>query len=477
VPAELVDALAQRPEVETVELDRKLKTRPPATVTAAPAVSLGPLPWNLAMVGVESLWSQGLTGQGTVIGTIDSGVDLNHLALAGKWRGGSSSWADFVDPATTSPYDDFGHGTQVMGLAVGGSTDQPMGVAPGAQWIAAKVTDGFGDTSISNIHAAFAWMLDPDGNPATSDDQPDVVNASVGFVYDPLHACDTDFHGDIELLRNAGIAVVFAAGNDGPDPSAASPANDPLAISVGAVDEFSNVDFTSSRGPDSCGTGLFPRVSAPGVDVATADLTFGGAFPDQTIQAFGTSFAAPHVAGALALLKSAEPAATPEQLQSAVELTATDIGAAGPDYDSGYGIVDVAKALPWLQGSGGGGSDQDGDGYSNDIDCNDADAVIHPGATEIKRDGIDQDCNGYDLTLRITKAKYSEKKGERLVVEARSDLGAKASLQVEGFGPMTWNRKDKLWRLVVRDLATPPVSITVSGVEGAETVPLRVAPR
>ena len=95
---------------------------------------------------------------------------------------------------------------------------------------------------------------------------------------------------------------------------------------MGAVDEALTAAATNSRGPSACDGGYFPDISAPGVNIYTTDRTFGGVFPDSYTLATGSSFAAPHAAGAMALLKDAYPGATVDELENALTQSAVDLG-------------------------------------------------------------------------------------------------------------------------------------------------------
>jgi hypothetical protein len=155
--------------------------------------------------------------------------------------------------------------------------------------------------------------------------------------------CNLEFAPDIRNLRSAGILPVFAAGNAGALPQTnLSPADNPGALSVGSIDAAGLIDPSSSRGPANCSPAPFPDLVAPGVDITTSDL-FGG-YSTQS----GTSLAAPHVAGVLALLLSAFRGASADRQESALDGSAVDLGAAGPDDDYGFGQLDAVAAYDRL---------------------------------------------------------------------------------------------------------------------------------
>ena len=330
--ADVIRELGTRADVASIEADDIAVV--PAAVPAEP---------NLVTVGAPALWGLGQTGQGVVVATLDSGVDMSHPDLASRWRGGTNSWFDPYGQHPTTPTDLSGHGTATTGVIVGGDAGgTSIGMAPGARWIAAKIFNDQGTATATAIHQAFQWLLDPDRDPSTAD-APQVVNASWSIGAGP--GCDLAFQPDVRALLAAGILPVFAAGNYGSGGStSASPANYPESLAVGALNGNGLAFSASSRGPSTCGgrSGVFPDVVAPGVDIRAADR-FG-----LYQVASGTSVSAPHAAGALALLLGAFPGLPVERQRTALVGSATDLGPSGPDMAYGYGRLDVMAAYQWV---------------------------------------------------------------------------------------------------------------------------------
>ena len=255
---------------------------------------------------------------------------------------------------STASGDDDGHGTMVAGIAAGSSLSWPGG-APSAPIVSIRTADATGQSLTSDVIAAADWI---DSHARTYNIR--VANFSLiganqtSIRVDPLDRA-------VERLWLDGIVVVAAAGNQGtgtgPVSMSYAPANDPFVITVGAVDQHQ----TSSPGNDttpwwsaygSTMDGFWkPEISAPGrYMIAPTPMTgtIAKTFPDRIVAPgyvwmSGTSFAAPAVSAAAALILSRTPSWTPDQVKGALMVTAVNMplvsGAAG-----GVGEIDAASA-------------------------------------------------------------------------------------------------------------------------------------
>ena len=315
---------------------------------------------GLAAINAPALWAMGYTGHGTKALILDTGTDVRHPALDHNYWGlyvpKEQAWTGYAD----EPEDCQIHGTHVAGTVLGldRAKNDTIGVAFNASWMAAPGI-GCGPGNITNVNSfqSFQWALDPDGNPATTDDMPDVINNSWGWPYPDDSQCTSNWVDMLNAMELAGVAVIFAAGNEGPDSltlrSPQSINTNPVnCFTVGAVlgyvPGFPIAEF-SSRGPSLCGgTGALlikPEVVAPGAAVRSS-------VPGGYNQLQGTSMASPHVAGAALLLKEAYPDATGKEIMEALYYSAIDLGEPGEDNIYGRGIIDVLEAFHYLADEG-----------------------------------------------------------------------------------------------------------------------------
>lgn len=329
-----IQQLVHLPIVQSISQDASID----APVSFSSTLAYEP---NLIQINVDDIHLQGWDGFGVVIASLDTGVNFTHPDLINRWRAGTNSWFDPYHQHLT-PYDPSGHGTAVMGVMLGGDAGgTSIGIAPGARWISAKIFNDSGKATTSAIHAAYQWILDPDNNPETPD-APHIVNNSWGGS---VPGCNLEFQADLQLLLTAGILPIFSAGNLGPSlASNASPANLPEAFSVGSVDSLDQVALSSSRGPSNCSTdGIFPSLVAPGVNILSAERSdLYGVFS-------GTSFAAPHASGLLALILQAYPWLTVDQQRQALLAATIDLPPTSPDNQSGQGRLDALAGFSWLE--------------------------------------------------------------------------------------------------------------------------------
>ena len=374
---------------------------PPAPVEWAASFA-APLAaeWGVSRVKAPWAWSQGYTGEGIVIAGQDTGYAWDHPALINAYRGydratgtvdHSYNWHDSIhsdignpNPGGVNPCgydspipcDDHGHGTHTMGTMAGNdlAPDQPgwpsaatnaIGVAPGARWIGCRNMDR-GDGTPASYIECFEWFIAPypvTGTPAQGDPSkaPDVMDNSWGCL--SSEGCTTQTLGIIEPALNAadaaGIVVVVSAGNSG---SACGtiwnpPAIYPRALAVGSTNSTDGLASNSSRGPVTYAGQTYtkPDLSAPGVSVRSS---LPGGYGSMS----GTSMAAPHVVGVVALLLSAQPSlrGQTDLIKAIVTRTADPMnyatcGAAPgglPNNGYGWGIVNAQRAIESLGQAG-----------------------------------------------------------------------------------------------------------------------------
>jgi len=317
---------------------------------------------GIIAVRAPEVWEEfNITGEGILVATIDTGVDGDHPALAGRWAGvadpryeGHPEWAWF-DPylgQNDFPYDNGGHGTHTMGSVCGGAPGDQIGVAPGALWMSAGAIDRGGGISqtVADAIESFEWMIDPDGDPETNWDVPASCSNSwrltTGHGYPP---CDETFWTFLDACEAAGTVIIFSAGNEGFSGLGRPPdraTDEYRCFAVAAVDandpDWPIADF-SSRGPTYCtpnGTeAIKPDIAAPGVSVRSSYP--GGGYTSLS----GTSMASPHINGVVALMRQANPDLSVEEIKEIIFQTAYDLGDSGEDNDYGWGMVDAYEAV------------------------------------------------------------------------------------------------------------------------------------
>lgn len=370
----LARELAARADVSRLAANRAAALSRPGPSRVFRPRSAAAVEPNIQKIRAPELWSRGFTGQGVVVGIADAGVEWTHPALQSQYRGWNGStavhdynWHDAIhDPLAgnpcgsdaAEPCDDDGHGTSVAGLTVGDDgAGNAIGVAPGARWIGCRNMDR-GSGTPARYTECFEWFLAPTdagGGDPRPDLGADVINNS--WTCPESEGC-TDpniLRSVVENVRAAGVAVVLAAGNDGATCSTITevPAIYEAGFSVGATDSADQIAGFSSLGPVTVdgSNRLKPDLTAPGVNVRSASLSAG-----YKTNFSGTSAAAPHVAGAIALLWSAVPGrvgdvdGTELALEAGAVPLTLDLpcdefsGLVVPNHIFGWGRLDVAGA-------------------------------------------------------------------------------------------------------------------------------------
>ncbi|HWE55764.1 MAG TPA: S8 family serine peptidase [Acidimicrobiales bacterium] len=345
VPTSLVTALSSLPG---------LSVYPDLTVSVQSTVeSSGPHTPSDAYIqetGADSLAAAGDTGHGVTVAVLDTGID-NLPDFQGRLVGGVDLTGE------NNPFqDDFGHGTFVAGLIAGNgasSGGQYSGEAPGANLVAIKVAGASGQTDLATVIQGAVWAITHKAQYNIG-----VLNMSLGFqpigstVLNPLDQA-------VEAAWNAGIAVVTSAGNGGPfNGTILSPGDDPLAITVGALDDMATPAITddemndfSSVGPTSPDGWVKPDLVTSGrsvVSLAAPGSTISDSFPSAHVGSSdlvgsGTSFSAAITSGAAALVLADNPGLTPNQVKARLIGTVTP-GPVGNPFVDGHGALDAQAA-------------------------------------------------------------------------------------------------------------------------------------
>lgn len=375
--ATVFNGLLSFPEIEILRAHRVLGIIEPEEETGlSSTLAIEP---NLTHVRADQVWNDlGITGEGAVVSSIDTGVRYTHLALNSQYRGnlGGGNYDhnyNWFDPygQYDYPFDGNGHGSHTMGTMVGDDGgDNQIGMAPGADWMACRgcSTSSCGDVELLSCAEFIAapWDLN-EANPDPSK-RPNVVNNSwgdCGQSYDPW------YQGVVDSWHAAGVYPVFSNGNASncgyPAPPGLNTVGNPArygnVTGVGSTGRDNGLYATHSNwgptdNPDTVNpTGypyLKPQVLAPGVSIRSSVNSSDTSYALYT----GTSMSAPHVAGLVALMYSASPVlmgdyATTENL---IESTAVPIpyDSGGdpppgpgnvPNYATGWGEIDAYEAV------------------------------------------------------------------------------------------------------------------------------------
>lgn len=301
--------------------------------------------YGLQQIDAPNVWSRyDSKGETATVAVLDSGVDVSaHPDLELTENG----WNDFVY-GWPEPYDDeTGHGTHVSGTIVGQQmTEGPLigvqyGVAPEAELLHGRVSDG-GSASFSALLSGMEWAVEHEAGV-------DVMSISLG-----AEAYIPDFIAPIRNAKTSGTVVVVSAGNSKKG-SSTSPGNIYDAFSIGASAEDETIGSFSSgetiRTAETWGRTaptdwpdkyVVPDVAAPGVGVYSA--VPGGGYEPQS----GTSMAAPHITGVVALVQSAtNETLTPTEIETVLRRSAWKPAGESSDPDTryGHGIVNASRAV------------------------------------------------------------------------------------------------------------------------------------
>jgi subtilisin family serine protease len=314
-PEHVASALQQNPAVLYAEPDRIVAL---ADGGAQPVTDIAGAQdtWAMDRIGASRV-STSPDSAPVTVAVLDTGVSPTHPDLAGRVLSG---WNFVAGNADTT--DDAGHGTYVAGI-IAGSHDRSraFGVAPSALILPVKILDASATGSTANFVSGVTYAVQAGAR---------VINISAGGVLNSRALADA-----IADAEAQGVVVVSSAGNGGAD-QPIYPAALSTVLAVGATTRDDTVAAFSS-------TGAYVDLAAPGVEIPSTWHTPDGI--DTYAVASGTSAAAPFVAGAAALLLSANPSLHAAEVRELLTESALDLGLDGIDARSGFGRLDVDLAV------------------------------------------------------------------------------------------------------------------------------------
>lgn len=318
--------------IEMTETQRQNLSRQFPEVQVYPeqihTISADRVPGNLVQTQTSASFTSPYTGRGVKVGVLDSGIDTDHRDL--KVAGGVCTYEEFCSPGVSYD-DDEGHGTHVSGIiaALANGTGV-VGIAPNVELYSIKALSEFGSGTTTSIVRGIEWAIVQDM---------DILNLSITSDEDePVIA------NALRVAYDKGMLLVGAAGNKGvaETSTVTYPAKYTTVIAIGAVTSKNTKLLESSVGSEV-------EFTAPGEQVfSTYPMEWD--FTDENADGYtmlsGTSMAAPHVTGLLALYKERFPNLTNKELRALLVGTVTDLGVPGRDRLYGHGLVTYKKALP-----------------------------------------------------------------------------------------------------------------------------------
>lgn len=345
--ADAISKLAKEPSVKYAEPNG---IRQPHMNPNDPAFSVG-LQWDLSMINLPSAWELTTGNSSVVVAVLDTGIRSHADLNANVLNTGYNFVSNTQDPTEPLTALSSFHGTHVAGTiaAIGNNNMGMAGVAWNVKIMPIRVLSPTGgtDTALINGMLYAAGLSNSSGT--LPPQRASVINMSLGS----LGPCPQSYQDAINAVRNAGVVVVVSAGNEFEDGNPVeTPASCQGVITVGAVDSL------GERAPYS-GSQPYVFITAPGGNVSEAVhegilSTWPTSNPGETAYKLqqGTSMAAPHIAGVVALMLSVNPSLTPPQVEAILSATARDFGSAGRDSDFGWGLVDAGAAVASAQGVG-----------------------------------------------------------------------------------------------------------------------------